>query len=330
MANRSSPFCYTTQPLPADLEAWFCSCPTPTAWLEVQPGTRCIKLLAANLAGLSLLHFLPHELVTESMSSAFLACFHDARDPLFIERLGMTASDRESRELKVLAKFRDASGSVLVDVRFVPLAESGKVAMFFAAAQSRHRSDRHDGSWAPSEHAAASAEVQKAFLEISRATHETATLEALFENIHGIVERLIGAENFYIALVDEREQMLRFAYQRDEIDLHKDRRLGLGVTDIVYLTGKPLLLDRARADHMLAEGTLVNHGVRAQVWLGVPLIVSRKTVGVMAVHDYRNPHFIREQERQIFSYIFHQIAHAIAIKSAEGDPRLARKEAERA
>src|SRR5207302_1263979 len=69
--------------------------------------------------------------------------------------------------------------------------------------------------------------TQRAVFEISRATHEAPTLEALFERIHGIVERLIGAKNFYIALADEAEQMMRFPYTRDEFAPPRDRRFGL-------------------------------------------------------------------------------------------------------
>jgi signal transduction histidine kinase/CheY-like chemotaxis protein len=264
----------------------------------------------------------------------------DEREPAFHARVAAAARGGETAPLKVLARrFGSAApfaggvdvqredgasgwrtGEVLLELRFA--AAAGGVIVFLEEARARGGIELPTGADA--------AATQRAVFEISRATHEAPTLAALFERIHGIVERLIGAKNFYIALVDEEDQMLRFPYARDEFEVPRDRTLGLGVTDLVYQTGQALLLDRAAANRMLEEGAVVNYGVPAQVWLGVPLKVAGRTVGAMAVQDYHNPHFLGEAERQILGYISDQIANAIAIRRAEDVASVAKAEAERA
>lgn len=297
----------------AEAAAWLAACPMAT--VLVDPTAEKFSVIGANAEALALFDLpggAPRDL------AVIAECLDDPREPLLTNRVREVAKARSSGNLKVLARRRVSGDRVLLEARIA--AVGAGVALFLREARARGTAGTLPVG-----------RVQEAIFAISRATHEASSLAALFERIHGIVERLIDAKNFYIALVDEAEQMLRFAYSRDEFDAHRpDRRLGLGVTDLVYLTGQPLLLDRATADRMLEAGQVINHGVPAQVWLGVPLNVAGKTVGVMAVQDYHNPHFLGEPERQLLSYISDQIANAIAIKRAGEAAEEARAEAKRA
>lgn len=52
-------------------------------------------------------------------------------------------------------------------------------------------------------------------------------------------------------------------------------------------------------------------GEMQSIWLGIPLKIQHKVIGVMAVQDYRNEKVYGEKERQILMFVSEQIASAI-------------------
>ncbi len=274
-----------------------------------------IEVVAANAAALELL--LPASHTRDA--AAVLAALEDPREPLLRERVLRCGRSGEPGQLNMLARPLGAAEPVLLEARLAAVGEH--IAVFLQDARRPGRMAAPEAEKAP----------ESAAFAVSRAAQEAESMEALFDRIHTIVSDLVGVKNLYIALVDEAEQMLRFVYSRDEFEKRRvDRRLGLGVTDLVYFSGQPLLLDRSAANRMLAEGKVVNFGIPAQVWLGIPLKAAGRTFGVMAVQDYFDPHLIGEAERRLLMFVSDQIASAIAVRRAEAEARQARAEAERA
>jgi PAS domain S-box-containing protein len=60
--------------------------------------------------------------------------------------------------------------------------------------------------------------IQQAVYQISEAVHTVDDLNSLYARIHEIIKGLMPAENFYIALFDQRTETFRFAYFVDERD----------------------------------------------------------------------------------------------------------------
>ena len=65
----------------------------------------------------------------------------------------------------------------------------------------------------------------------------------------------------------------------------------------------------------LSETSLI--GEATQIWLGVPLKVEGKTIGVIVVQDYSDPTTYSEVEKDLLIYVSEQIALAIDKKSNE-------------
>ncbi|HYC72393.1 MAG TPA: ATP-binding protein [Opitutaceae bacterium] len=318
-----APLSVQARPLPVESVALLAASPTPAALLAWLPASLEPRLLAANAAAAELLG------LAAGQAEHLLARFDDAHEHAFRRAIQACAAQRQPQRLRVLAARGADEDPVMVEAHLAPFpaaddavpGESWLVLHFSPAAAPAARA-----------RPALTAEtIGPAVYAVSRAAHLAPTLGALYESIYRIVRQFIATENLYIALVDEAEQMLRFVYARDEYDPPADRPLGrLGLTDIVYLTGRPLLVDRRQADRMLAEGTVVNHGYPAQVWLGVPLKVSGRAIGVLAVQDYHDADVLGEPERRLLAFIADQVAHAIAIRRAEAAAQAARAAAERA
>ena len=80
--------------------------------------------------------------------------------------------------------------------------------------------------------------IQQATYQISEAVNAAQDLESLYPRIHAIIRGLMEADNFYIALYDERTERVSFPYWVDEKDLRPaPAPLNAGLTSWVILNG---------------------------------------------------------------------------------------------
>lgn len=159
--------------------------------------------------------------------------------------------------------------------------------------------------------------VQRATFEISEAVHTAVDLRSLYQSIHRIVKSLMPADNFFLLLHDPESDLYNYAYHVDEKDpWPQPRKISGGLAGHILATGQALLADRDSMTNPANPWHFVS-GTPSAVWLGVPLIVRGRAIGVMAVQDYQNPKAYGEQEKQILTYVAEQIALVIERKRSE-------------
>jgi PAS domain S-box-containing protein len=160
--------------------------------------------------------------------------------------------------------------------------------------------------------------VQNAIYMISESIHNSPDLQSLYSEIHKIIETLMPANNFYIALFDPTAEMMSFPYRVDEYNpVTKTRKSKKGLTEYVLRVGTPLLANLDMIKQLHQSGEVEQSGTPSPIWLGVPLIINQKALGVMAVQDYHNENAFGEDEKQILGYISEQVAIAIEKKRNE-------------
>jgi PAS domain S-box-containing protein len=161
-------------------------------------------------------------------------------------------------------------------------------------------------------------EIQEAMYQCSDTAHSCETLELLFHAIHKIVSRLVPAENFYIALYDPETDLLSFPYFVDERDMAPaPRKLGRGLTEYVFRTGRPLLASPEIFDQLVEQGEVEETGEPSIDWVGVPLRTHYRTSGVMVVQSYLPGVRYREEDLELLHFVSTQVAMAIGRKQAE-------------
>jgi two-component system, cell cycle sensor histidine kinase and response regulator CckA len=166
-------------------------------------------------------------------------------------------------------------------------------------------------------------EVQAALYQISEAANSAEDLESLYRELHAIVARLMPAENFYIALFNEAESTLSYPYYVDQVDTPPDgpEPLGHGLTAYVLRTGRPLLATPEVFADLMASGEVEVVGAPSLDWLGVPLKVQDRAIGVLAVQSYTGTVRYGEGELDLLEYVSTQVAQAIARKRAQHETR---------
>lgn len=201
---------------------------------------------------------------------------------------------------------RKKDGSLIdVSVSCAPLRINGKIEGYYAG--------YHDISDRKRVEALSSALYRVA--EKSSSAHD---LQQFFSAVHGVVDELMYAKNFYIALYDPVTEMLSFPYFVDEQDAAPtSKKLGKGLTDYLIRSGEPLLATPEVLQAMEDRGEVQRNGSRSLDWMGVPLKVGNHTFGVLAVQTYSQSIRYSERDKEILTFVARQLASAVEIKRNE-------------
>src|SRR5213594_3214969 len=161
-------------------------------------------------------------------------------------------------------------------------------------------------------------QIQLATYRISEAAHAARTLQELFGAIHRIVGQLMPAKNFYIALYDAATDQLTFPYHVDEYDTDfPSKTPGKGLTEYVLRTGQPLLVTPEVQAELERRGEVELIGPPSIDWVGVPLEIGDRTIGVLVAQTYAPGVRYRETEKHILQFVSTQVAMAIERKRTE-------------
>ncbi|HTT22205.1 MAG TPA: PAS domain S-box protein, partial [Candidatus Sulfotelmatobacter sp.] len=203
-------------------------------------------------------------------------------------------------------KRRRKDGILLdVSVSCAPLLLDGKVVGFYAG--------YHDISDRRRVEALSSALYRVA--EKSSSAHD---LQQFFAAVHGIVDELMHARNFYIAIYDAATELLSFPYFVDQHDTAPPpKKLGKGLTDYLIRTGEPLLATPEVLEAMENRGEVARNGSRSLDWMGVPLKVNNHTFGALVVQTYSVNIRYGEKDKELLTFVARQVASAVEIKRNE-------------
>jgi len=172
--------------------------------------------------------------------------------------------------------------------------------------------------------------LQGALFRITDLANTSATLEQFYAAVHAVVDELIVARNFYIALLDEDGQALHFPYSIDERDpVRQSRRVSQGLTEYVIDAGVPLLADPGVMAALTDSGRVVQHGPPAYSWLGVPLLQGGETRGCVVVQSYSPEVRYTPHDQNLLSFVAHHIGNGLARQRARESLRAAHLELER-
>ncbi|MGO9680652.1 MAG: PAS domain S-box protein [Candidatus Sulfotelmatobacter sp.] len=165
--------------------------------------------------------------------------------------------------------------------------------------------------------------LSSALYRIAEKASAEQDLQQFFAAIHGIVDELMCARNFSIAIYEPESDLLSFPYFVDEQEPTPiSRKLGSGLLEYVLRTGEPLLCTPESAKQLQRRGEAVlsspipNSPMPLQ-WLGVPLKVNQRIFGALVLKSYsRNTRF-GERDKDVLTLVAQQLAAAIDRKRNE-------------
>jgi len=157
--------------------------------------------------------------------------------------------------------------------------------------------------------------IKEALYQISEAAYTASDMGSLYKKIHDAVSLLMPVVNFYIAIYDENTDMISFPYMVDEFDPpYPPKKPGKGLTEYILRKGEATLIDEKLDLELRENGEVEMIGTPTLIWLGVPLKVEQKTIGVVVVQDYHTAETYGEEEKQVLVFVAEQVAQVIERK----------------
>lgn len=132
-----------------------------------------------------------------------------------------------------------------------------------------------------------SEKLRNIIYQITEFTNSVKSVDELFSVLHEVVWSFMPAQNFYIALYDQKKQTLSFPYFRDKYsEKAEERNFGNGLTEYVIKTGRPLLATPETFNELVKKSEVNLIGQDSIDWLGVPLKIRNVTIGALVVQSY--------------------------------------------
>ena len=170
--------------------------------------------------------------------------------------------------------------------------------------------------------------VRSILFNISNAVNSTENLQQLVSFIQAELGTIIDTTNFFIALYDEESETLSLPFFTDEYDVYDSIPAEKTLTHYVIKNRKSILADADKVTELVNRGIIRRVGETSMVWLGVPLIVEEKIIGVIAVQSYHDKNAFTESDKKMLEFISDQISMAIHRKNADDELKNALKKAE--
>ena len=160
--------------------------------------------------------------------------------------------------------------------------------------------------------------VQRVIYKIAQAMISTIGIEELYVSIHSILKELLPVENFYIALYDKSTDLISYPYVVDQYDEPPEPKTpGRGLTEYVLRTGKPVLVTPEVFDLLVDQGEVEHLGSASIDWMGSPLIVDGRIIGVMVMQSYTESIRFNQEDLHLLEFVSNQVALAIERKHVE-------------
>jgi diguanylate cyclase (GGDEF)-like protein len=106
------------------------------------------------------------------------------------------------------------------------------------------------------------------------------------------------------------------------------RKRGHGLSEYVVRTAKPLLIKRAEIDALVAAGEVQPTGSKSVCWLGVPLMIAGKAIGLITVQSYTPGYYYTQRDEELLSFVSLHIGNALDRRRAHESLRAAYAELE--
>ncbi len=178
--------------------------------------------------------------------------------------------------------------------------------------------------------------VQSALLDITRIASEEMNAQRMYAGIHGILKRVVYAQNLFIASVNTSTQTLSMEYFVDDVDsfeLDQLRQLPLEVlqrslTGYMLQRNELLLLPRDAIEALIDSKQIQKLGKIPCQWLGVPLAVRGRCIGAMVLQSYEPQYTYLDDDLVLVQFIAQQIGLVMSIGDSQRRLQHAKQELE--
>ncbi len=159
--------------------------------------------------------------------------------------------------------------------------------------------------------------LQRVLFNIASLQYDGERPQLFYQQLHDNVASLIYAENFFIALFDQEQEVLHFPYFADSKEhispdqFYPKEILERSLTGYVFRTDRPLLADKAQLAQLDQDQVVKAYGEQPEYWLGVPFKSEDKVQGVVVVQSYDPARNYQQTDLDLLLFVSQHICSAL-------------------
>ena len=165
-------------------------------------------------------------------------------------------------------------------------------------------------------------------LNIGKAIILTQDDESLFKVIRDELEKVTDSRNLVIGLYDKENEMVRSIYWSDRFDHFAEWPVKNTLSGRVLLNESPLFLTKNDIDAYYRKLGAEPTGKTAEFWIGVPLVIHNKTVGILIVQNYESSKPLDQYTEEVIILVANMVSIYLAKKWNEQELIDAKEKAE--
>jgi len=163
---------------------------------------------------------------------------------------------------------------------------------------------------------------------IATAVVSSDKVDQLLGFVRAELSQLFDTTNFFAALYNAESNTLRKLHWIDEADDFEEWDATKSFSGYVVKTCKTLLMNKQEISRLGREQNIPTIGTPAECWLGVPLIVEKKAIGVLVIQSYTDPNAYDASSAMLFEQIAYDLSVFIEKAAIIQDLNLAKQKAE--
>jgi signal transduction histidine kinase len=153
--------------------------------------------------------------------------------------------------------------------------------------------------------------VKAVLYRISGYVNQNSGLQETFHNIHEQLRQILDVTNFMVGTYDSERLEITPVYQDNSTESFNTYRLGRTLSSYVIRHKKSLLVNKKGIKDLVLSGDVEIVGVMADSWLGVPLMIEERVVGLLMVQSYKHTVIYDNSDQQLLEYVGEHMALAI-------------------
>ncbi|MFO7897142.1 MAG: histidine kinase dimerization/phosphoacceptor domain -containing protein [Candidatus Cloacimonadales bacterium] len=164
-----------------------------------------------------------------------------------------------------------------------------------------------------------SSHIHETLFEIANAVTTSNDMPELYSKIHQSLKKVLAADNFYIALVNEQDNSSYSPYFKDKryevetpIKLRND-----GISSYVIRQKKALFIDSEIRSQLIEQGEIADYKSKSVSMLAAPLLIGKEAIGMIAIRSFSEKNIYTQNHLEILEFISQLIATSIAQKRTE-------------
>ncbi len=171
--------------------------------------------------------------------------------------------------------------------------------------------------------------IQQTQYKIARSFITASDIDDLFDSICNELSSVVETKNFLIAFYDEEDDAFTAPYETSEkTKAPPSWPANDSLTGIVVRQKKTLLLTRSDIESLSAQKKITLRGERVEKWLGLPMIINNKVIGVLVLQSYDDPDAFSATDIHMLEILANEMSIYIQKKRNEEALLLAKEKAE--